>query len=40
MQEYVERPLLAEGRKFHLRAYAMAGTTRGTPVWPFGAMLT
>lgn len=25
LQEYIERPLLAEGRKFHLRAYAMAG---------------
>lgn len=25
LQEYVERPLLAEGRKFHVRAYALAG---------------
>lgn len=25
LQEYVERPLLAEGRKFHIRAYALAG---------------
>lgn len=25
LQEYVEKPLLAGGRKFHLRAYALAG---------------
>lgn len=29
----MERPLLAEGRKFHLRAYAMAGAAfECTPV--------
>lgn len=42
LQEYVDRPLLVEGRKFHLRAYVLAGASLPLllPVWTSGKLLS